>query len=106
MYQREPSPSESLFWPVVWAVALHVIMFAMLFVSFAFAPDLPPAKPVVQATLYKLQSQSQATTQTNQKIAGELTARAEKSRAGKSSGQGSGTKESPGGSEGGSGEEG
>ena len=46
-------------------------MFAMLFVSFAFAPDLPPAKPVVQATLYKLQSQSQATTQTNQKIAGE-----------------------------------
>jgi len=71
MYQREPSPSESLFWPVVWAVALHVIMFAMLFVSFAFAPDLPPAKPVVQATLYRLQSQSQATTQTNQKIAGE-----------------------------------
>ena len=70
-YERERSPSESLFWPLVWAVALHVIMFAMLFVSFAFAPDLPPAKPVVQATLYKLQSQSQATTQTNQKIAGE-----------------------------------
>ena len=70
-YQRERSSSESLFWPVVWAVALHVIMFAMLFISFAFAPDLPPAKPVVQATLYKLQSQSQATTQTNQKIAGE-----------------------------------
>lgn len=69
--QRERSPSESLFWPVVWAVGLHVIMFAMLFVSFAFAPELPPAKPVVQATLYKLQSQSQATTQTNQKIAGE-----------------------------------
>ena len=69
--QRERSPSESLFWPVVWAVGLHVIMFAMLFVSFAFAPDLPPAKPVVQATLYKLQSQSQATTQPNQKIAGE-----------------------------------
>lgn len=70
-YQRERSPSENLFWPVVWAVGLHVIMFAMLFVSFAFAPDLPPAKPVVQATLYKLQSQSRATTQTNQKIAGE-----------------------------------
>ncbi|WP_339413688.1 cell envelope integrity protein TolA [Pseudomonas sp. EA_35y_Pfl2_R5] len=69
--QHERSPSESLFWPVVWAVGLHVIMFAMLFVSFAFAPDLPLAKPVVQATLYKLQSQSQATTQTNQKIAGE-----------------------------------
>ena len=71
MQQRERSPSESLFWPVLWAVALHALMFAMLFVSFAFAPDLPPARPVVQATLYKLQSQSQATTQTNQKIAGE-----------------------------------
>ncbi|MDM8349458.1 cell envelope integrity protein TolA [Pseudomonas sp. sp1636] len=69
--QREPSPSESLFWPVVWAVALHTLMFAMLFVSFAFAPDLPPARPIVQATLYQLKSQSQATTQTNQKIAGE-----------------------------------
>ncbi|MHA6494740.1 cell envelope integrity protein TolA [Pseudomonas borbori] len=71
MQQRERSPSESLFWPLVWAVTLHVLMFAMLFVSFAFAPDLPPAKPVVQATLYQLKSQSQATTQTNQKIAGE-----------------------------------
>ncbi len=72
MQQREPSPSQSYFWPVVWALALHILMFAMLFVSFAFAPDLPPARPIVQATLYQLQSQSQATTQTNQKIAGEL----------------------------------
>lgn len=71
MQQRERSPSESLFWPVVWAVGLHALMFGMLFVSFAFAPDLPPAKPIVQATLYQLKSQSQATTQTNQKIAGE-----------------------------------
>lgn len=71
MQQRERSPSESLFWPVVWAVGLHALMFAMLFVSFAFAPELPPAKPIVQATLYQLKSQSQATTQTNQKIAGE-----------------------------------
>ena len=70
-YQRERSPSESLFWPVVWAVALHVIMFAMLFVSFHFAPELPPAKPIVEATLYRMKSQSQATTQTPQKIAGE-----------------------------------
>jgi colicin import membrane protein len=71
MREREPAPSESLFWPVVWAVALHVLVFAMLFVSFAFTPELPPARPVVQATLYQLKSQSQATTQTNQKIAGE-----------------------------------
>jgi len=34
-------------------------------------PELPPSKPIVQATLYQLKSQSQATTQTNQKIAGE-----------------------------------
>jgi len=69
--QRESSPSESYFWPVVWAVALHALMFVMLFVSFAFTPELPPARPIVQTTLYQLKSQSQATTQTNQKIAGE-----------------------------------
>ncbi len=71
MQQAERSQSESYFWPVVWAVGLHVLMFAMLFVSFAFTPELPPARPVVQATLYQLQSQSQATTQTTQKVAGE-----------------------------------
>ena len=71
MQQTERSQSESYFWPVVWAVGLHVLMFAMLFVSFAFTPELPPARPVVQATLYQLQSQSQATTQTTQKVAGE-----------------------------------
>lgn len=71
MQHSERSPSESYFWPIVWAVGLHVLMFAMLFVSFAFSPELPPARPVVQATLYQLQSQSQATTQTTQKVAGE-----------------------------------
>ncbi len=69
--QSVRSSSESYFWPTVWAVALHVLLFAMLFVSFHFAPELPPARPIVQATLYQLKSQSQATTQTNQKIAGE-----------------------------------
>ncbi|QKE65725.1 cell envelope integrity protein TolA [Aquipseudomonas campi] len=71
MQQSARSSSESYFWPTIWAVALHALMFAMLFVSFQFAPELPPARPVVQATLYQLKSQSQATTQTNQKIAGE-----------------------------------
>ncbi|MEG0964831.1 MAG: cell envelope integrity protein TolA [Pseudomonas sp.] len=71
MQQREPSASESYFWPSVWAIALHVLVFGMLFVSFAMTPELPPAKPIVQATLYQLKSKSQATTQTNQKIAGE-----------------------------------
>jgi len=71
MQKTKRPQSESYFWPVVWAVGLHVLMFAMLFVSFAFTPELPPARPVVQATLYQLQSQSQATTQTTQKVAGE-----------------------------------
>lgn len=71
MQQSARSSSESFFWPTIWAVALHALMFAMLFVSFQFAPELPPAKPIVQATLYQLKSQSQATTQTQQKIAGE-----------------------------------
>ncbi|HAB03992.1 MAG TPA: cell envelope integrity protein TolA [Pseudomonas sp.] len=71
MQQREPSASESYFWPSVWAIGLHVLVFAMLFVSFAMTPELPPSKPIVQATLYQLKSKSQATTQTNQKIAGE-----------------------------------
>ncbi|MGC1332098.1 MULTISPECIES: cell envelope integrity protein TolA [unclassified Pseudomonas] len=71
MRQREPSASESYFWPSVWAIALHILIFGMLFISFAMTPDLPPARPIVQATLYQLKSKSQATTQTNQKIAGE-----------------------------------
>ena len=69
--QREPSASESYFWPSVLAIGLHVLVFGMLFVSFAMTPELPPAKPIVQATLYQLKSKSQATTQTNQKLAGE-----------------------------------
>lgn len=68
---REPLPSENLFWPVVWAVSLHLLIIILLFVSFQSTVDLPPSKPVVQVTLYQLQSQSQATTRTNQKIAGE-----------------------------------
>ncbi len=71
MSRPEPSRSESLYWPTILAVGLHIIIFAMLFVSFAMTPELPPSKPIVQATLYQLKSQSQAKTQTNQKIAGE-----------------------------------
>jgi colicin import membrane protein len=71
MRQREPSASENYFWPAVWAIALHALIFGMLFASFAMTPELPPAKPIVIATLYQLKSKSQATTQTNQKLAGE-----------------------------------
>jgi len=71
MQRAERSPSQGYFWPTVLAVGLHVVIFGMLFVSFAMTPELPPSKPIVQATLYQLKSQSQATTQTNQKLAGE-----------------------------------
>lgn len=71
MQQPERSRSESYYWPTILAVGLHVIIFGALFVSFAMTPELPPSKPIVQATLYQLKSQSQATTQTNQKLAGE-----------------------------------
>nr|WP_194718527.1 cell envelope integrity protein TolA [Pseudomonas typographi] len=71
MRQREPARSENYFWPTFWAIVLHVVIFGALFVSFAFTPELPPSKPIVQATLYQLKSKSQATTQTNQKLAGE-----------------------------------
>lgn len=71
MRQTERSSSEKLFWPVVWAVGLHALLFAFLFVSFARTPELPPSRPVIKATLYQLESQSQATAQTSQKIAGE-----------------------------------
>jgi colicin import membrane protein len=71
MQERERSSSESFFWPSIWAIGLHVLLFGMLFVSFAFTPELPPSKPIVQATLYELKSKSPATVQTNQKIAGE-----------------------------------
>jgi len=71
MQQPDRSRSESLYWPTILAVGLHVVIFGMLFVSFAMTPELPPAKPIVQATLYQLKSQSQAKVQTNQKIAGE-----------------------------------
>lgn len=71
MQQHERSSSESYFWPAIWAVALHALIFAMLFVSFAMTPELPPSRPIVQATLYQLKSKSQATVQTNQRIAGE-----------------------------------
>lgn len=71
MRHRERSSSESYFWPVIWAVALHVLIFGLLFVSFAFTPELPQSRPVVQATLVQLKSKSSAQVQTEQKLAGE-----------------------------------
>ena len=68
---RFPQQKDPLFWPVVWAVAIHVALLSLLFVSFSSTPELPPARPIVKATLYQLESQNMATTQTQHKIAGE-----------------------------------
>lgn len=57
--------------PVLKAVALHLVVAMMLFVSFTSAPEFEPARPIVQATLVQLSSQSPATTPTDQRIAGE-----------------------------------
>ncbi len=57
--------------PVIKALGLHLLVLLLLFVSFSTAPQFEPAKPIVQATLVQLNSKSPATTQTDQKIAGE-----------------------------------
>lgn len=69
--QSRDSRSTGYSAPVVKAVAVHVAVALLLFVSFSSAPEFEPAKPIVQARLVQLNSKSPATTQTNQKIAGE-----------------------------------
>lgn len=69
--QSRDSRSTGYSAPVVKAVAVHVVVALLLFVSFSTAPEFEPAKPIVQARLVQLNSKSPATTQTNQKIAGE-----------------------------------
>jgi len=45
------------FWPLIYTCALHAILFALLFVSFAFVPEIPNAQPVIQATVYQLKAE-------------------------------------------------
>ncbi|WP_090276186.1 cell envelope integrity protein TolA [Halopseudomonas litoralis] len=67
-----PEPSQERFAaPIIKAVGLHLLVLIFLFVSFSSAPEYEPAKPIVRATLVQLNSKSPATTQTDQKIAGE-----------------------------------
>lgn len=65
------SGSERLTASVIKALGLHLLVVILLFVSFSTAPTFEPAKPIVQATLVQLNSKSPATTQTEQRIAGE-----------------------------------
>ena len=60
---RDRSSSDSYFWPVVWAAGLHLLIFSMLFVSFQFTPELPPARPIIQTTLYQFFFNDTATTE-------------------------------------------
>lgn len=57
--------------PLIKALAVHLVVAMLLFVSFSSAPEFEPAKPIVQATLVQLDSKSPAANQTDQKIAGE-----------------------------------
>jgi len=70
---REPRQAESGSYAasVLKALAVHLAVILLLFLSFSSAPEFEPAKPIVQATLVQLNSQSPAQTQTDQKIAGE-----------------------------------
>lgn len=68
---RTPTAKMALFWPILWALSLHAIVFALLFISFVKTPELPPSRPTVKATLYQLESQSKASSQSAQKITGE-----------------------------------
>lgn len=68
---RQTKSRDRLFWPVFWALMIHVVLLSLLFVSFSGTPELPPSRPMVKATLYQLESQNMATSQTSQKIAGE-----------------------------------
>ncbi len=65
------SSSQRFTVPVILAVGLHLLVMVLLFVSFSTAPTFEPAQPIVQATLVQLNSESPATTQTDQRIAGE-----------------------------------
>jgi len=70
--EHMPDPGKDRFTaPVIKALGLHLLVLIFLFVSFSTAPEFEPAKPIVQATLVQLNSKSPATTQTDQKIAGE-----------------------------------
>lgn len=68
---RQHTSSGPLAAPILKALAVHLGVAIMLFVSFSSAPEFEPAKPIVQATLVQLESKSPATTQTAQRIAGE-----------------------------------
>jgi len=65
------------FWPLIYTLALHLIIFALLFISFSNTPDIPPARPIIQATVYQLKAVQPKSAPNPEKITGE----AEKTKA-------------------------
>jgi len=65
------------FWPLIYTFALHAILFALLFVSFALAPQIPAAQPVIQATVYQLKAERPKSAP----VADKITAEAQKTKA-------------------------
>ncbi len=63
--------SENYIIPVILAMAVEILVLVGLFFSWSSTPDIPPAKPVMVATLYELNSKSPATKQSTEKFAGE-----------------------------------
>jgi len=59
------------FWPLIYTLALHAILFALLFVSFALAPQIPAAQPIIQATVYQLKAERPKSAPVPDKITGE-----------------------------------
>lgn len=63
--------SENYIIPVILAMAVEILVLVGVFFSWSSTPDIPPAKPVMVATLYELNSKSPATKQSAEKFAGE-----------------------------------
>ncbi|MCL4126609.1 UNVERIFIED_CONTAM: hypothetical protein GTU68_008996 [Idotea baltica] len=70
MHSFYSEDTEHYFWPIIFALTLHILLFAALFISFSSHINFPQPKPLVQVKLYQLKSQSQASTVTDQKVAG------------------------------------
>lgn len=68
---RTPQIKPRLTGPVILAVGIHLVLFALLFVSYTSEPQLPESRPVIKARLYQLESQNKAEQKTTQKIAGD-----------------------------------
>jgi len=74
----EASPAGAgWFWPLIYTLALHAILFALLFISFVSEPQVPVAQPIIQATVYQLTAERPK----GPPVPDQITAEAEKTKA-------------------------